>query len=357
MKIQQAATNLTSQHQLREEHIREESLHLWVGEQRPLFADEAMPPATPLDDSTLVELSAQAKARAQAIHRPPSATAEPVDEPAGKEDPKLRTMRLILEALTGKKIELARFSAHDPAQTPATLNRGNNGDENGPAGQGWGMEYDYFAGYHEEETMRFNATGVIRTADAREINFELELILAREFSESTSISLRAGDARLVDPLVINFDGKAIELTEMKFDFDLAANGHQEKIPFVGPGQGFLFLDRNNDGVVNNGLELFGPASGNGFNELRQLDEDGNGWLDENDPLFAKLQAWMKDKNGNDYFLNLATQKIGAILLAPAATPFAMKDGGNALVGQLRESSIFVKENGTVGAIHEIDLAV
>lgn len=354
MKIQQAAVNLSSQHHLQEEHIREESLRLWIGDQRPVFEGEEQPETAEIKRSVMVELSEQAMTQSKEQQ---SIETEPIHGPEIAKDPKLRSMQLVLEGLTGKKIKISQFSTHETAPAPQALDGSGKDQEATPARQGWGMEYDYFESHHEQETMRFNASGLIRTADDQEINFQLDLTMSREFSKSTNIQIRAGDAQLVDPLVINFDGKAIELSEMKFAFDLDTNGRKEEMPFVGPGQGFLFLDRNNDGVANNGLELFGPTSGNGFNELRELDSDANGWLDENDPLFEKLKVWMKDAGDNDYFLSLQEKNVGAILLDTTATPFAMKDDKNSLAGQLRESSIFIKENGTVGAIHEIDLAV
>ena len=66
---------------------------------------------------------------------------------------------------------------------------------------------------------------------------------------------------------------------------------------------------------------------------------------------------MKDAGGNDYLLSLQEKNVGAILLTPTATPFAIKDADNTLVGQLRDSSIFITEDGKVGTIHEIDLAI
>ena len=41
------------------------------------------------------------------------------------------------------------------------------------------------------------------------------------------------------------------------------------------GNAFLSLDKNSDGIINDGSELFGAASGNGFADLAKYDEDGN----------------------------------------------------------------------------------
>jgi hypothetical protein len=43
-----------------------------------------------------------------------------------------------------------------------------------------------------------------------------------------------------------------------------------------------------DGRVNDGRELFGPITGDGFAELAAYDDDGNNWIDENDGIYDNL---------------------------------------------------------------------
>ena len=62
-----------------------------------------------------------------------------------------------------------------------------------------------------------------------------------------------------------------------------------KISFVGSGSGLLALDKNGDGIINNGTELFGPNTQDGFSELSKYDSDGNGWIDENDSVYDNLR--------------------------------------------------------------------
>lgn len=61
----------------------------------------------------------------------------------------------------------------------------------------------------------------------------------------------------------------------------------------------MALDVNYDGIINDGRELFGPRTGNGFLELAEFDIDGNNWIDENDPIFEKLRIWTLDEKGNE----------------------------------------------------------
>ncbi len=355
MKIATAVVSLTSTHALHEEHTKEESLRLWVGDTRPVFAGEEEPAA-----AAQVLISPEGRQLQQAAGQ--SLVADAVATPPDafpSEDPKLKAMRLILEALTGRKIRIASFESLsvDNGGPSSGATQGANPAESPPARQGWGLEYDLKETVNEQEALNFSATGKVVTADGQTIDFQIQVAMQREFVSATNVQVRAGDAKLVDPLVINFNGKAAELSGGRFAFDLDGDGKSEQISGLAPGSGFLALDRNQDGKINNGLELFGPATGQGFGELAKLDSDGNGWLDENDPLYTQLRVWMRDQAGNESLTSLAQNNVGAIFLSPAKTAFALKDSNNGLQGQLRESSIFLGENGGTGTVQEVDLAV
>lgn len=351
MKIATAAVSLASTHALHEEQTRKESLRLWVGDTRPVFAGEKGPAAAQALISPEARQLQQAAAQSL-VGEAPAATSPDASPP---EDPKLKALRLILEALTGKKIRITSF-APAAVENSVPYPGAAQGATPPPTRQGWGLEYDLAETVSEQESLNFSAAGQVVTADGQAIDFKLQLAMQREFTATTTVRIRAGDARLVDPLVINFGGHAAELTGGRFAFDLDADGNAEQISGLASGSGFLALDRNQDGTINNGLELFGPATGQGFGELAQLDSDGNGWLDENDPRYAELRVWMRDAAGNDSLTSLAENNVGAIFLASVKTAFALKDSGNALQGQLRETSIFLEENGGAGAVQEIDLA-
>lgn len=355
MKIAAFAVSLTSTHAFHEEQTREESLRFWLGNERPVFAGEENPAAAQ------VRISPEARQLQRAVAQPLVAEdgVAPSPDASLPEDPKLKAMRLILEALTGRKIRIASFEPAVPEEAGSDPGADRGASPAGPlvARQGWGLEYDLKETVHEHEATTFSATGKVATVDGQTIDFQVTLAMQRESVVTNAVHIRAGDARLVDPLVINFGGHAAELSGGRFAFDLDADGNTEQISGLAAGSGFLALDRNQDGKINNGLELFGPATGQGFGELARLDSDGNGWLDENDPLYAQLRVWMRDEAGNESLGSLAEKKVGAILLAPAQTAFSLKDSGNALQGQLRETSIYLGENGGTGTVQELDLAV
>lgn len=142
---------------------------------------------------------------------------------------------------------------------------------------------------------------------------------------------KTGRAILHDSLVINFDGKATELAGMRFEFDIDSDGKVESIPELGVGSGFLVFDRNGNGQVDNGSELFGACSGDGFAELARLVGGSNGWLGGGDPDFAGLRVWHGGGDG-EALAGPGELGVGGFWLGSAATPFAIKDDTNHLLG-------------------------
>ncbi len=213
-------------------------------------------------------------------------------------------------------------------------------------------------GYYEEtENVLYKSQGKVTTADGREIDFNIELGMSRRFCEYYREEYNiAGLQKVCDPLVINFSGNIANLREQKFFFDVDADGKADEISELSEGSGYLALDKNNDGKINNGSELFGPESGDGFADLAEYDEDGNGWIDENDSVWSKLKIWCRGENGKDELYTLAQKGVGAICLQKAATEFALKDAKNQNKGFIRSTGIFLYENGDVGSVQHLDLA-
>ena len=212
----------------------------------------------------------------------------------------------------------------------------------------------------DQEATDVCARGSVHTADGRCIDFKLEVAMARKYESTTAVKASGTEYVLKDPLVINFDGQAADLQDARFSFDLNADGQAEELPLLGKGSAFLALDRNGDGQINNGNELFGAQSGNGFADLAKLDSDGNHWLDENDPAYAQLRVWQpgataKGKDGG--LESLQQAGVGALWLGSVDSQFSLKDGNNQSKGEVRQTGLWLKEDGQVGALQKVDLAV
>jgi hypothetical protein len=204
----------------------------------------------------------------------------------------------------------------------------------------------------ETERTIVKTSGLIQTTDGREIGFSLDIDMHRESHSKTVETFR-----FIDPLVINFSGTAAQLSDEKRSFDLNNDGIAEEIAQLQSGSGFLALDLNEDGVINNGSELFGPSTGNGFQELALFDDDNNHWIDENDEIYEKLTVWTKDGAGKDLLQKLSEAGIGAIHLGAVNSSFSLKNTANETVGQVVSTGIALTEAGEIKTIQQIDLVV
>ena len=208
----------------------------------------------------------------------------------------------------------------------------------------------------EHESTDFSTTGEIRTADGRSLNFMLNLGMCRDFQcerEETKLD----KVVFRDPLVINFEGNAAELSGNRFEFDLNADGKNESIYGLGNRSGYLAIDSNADGHINDGNELFGTRSGNGFSDLAKFDDDGNHWLDESDVAFSQLRIWQQDALGKEALSTLHDKGIGALFLGSTDTPFSLTDKDNRVLAQIRASGVYLLEDGRAGSLQQVDLAV
>jgi len=202
----------------------------------------------------------------------------------------------------------------------------------------------------ESEATRTCASGTVRTCDGRELAFDLSLDMSRYY-EKTSVQEESGSVVLRDPLVLNFSGQACELSEARFSFDIDTDGKLEWLPELGAGSCFLVFDRNGNGRADDGSELFGTSSGNGFADLAGFDADGNGWIDEGDAAYDKLAVWSGER-----FESLAVAGVGALYTGAVDAPFSIKSSGNELLGQIRAAGVYLKESGEAGWMQQVDLA-
>lgn len=119
---------------------------------------------------------------------------------------------------------------------------------------------------------------------------------------------KAGEAQPPrDPLVIDLGATGIELHSLENGvyFDLDNNGFAERTAWIGTEDGFLALDRNGNGRIDNGGELFGDQvilesgrkSSSGFEALAELDENEDRAIDSQDAAYEQLQVWV-DTNHN-----------------------------------------------------------
>lgn len=363
MKIESSTVALSAQQQSFRFHQVDERLELRRGRRLPPGPPQHANAVHNRSDergAAVVELSAHA--HAMRPRRGELAAGGHVDATDKQQRFESSLLKLLVEKITGREIKVV-----DPGELQKTDDGSDDRDddddrhpEHGRAaedrGGGFGMHYQYHEVHRESQQMSFRAEGSVKTADGREISFSAELNMSREFYNERSLEFETG-TRLKDPLVLNFDGAAAELTRRDFSFDIDMDGSEDQIAFVGGDSGFLALDRNGDGRINDGSELFGPGSGDGFAELAAHDSDNNSWIDENDPIYAKLRIWSRDANGDQQLLGLGQRGVGAIFLGNVASDFSVRDDDNRALGEIRSSGVFLEEDGGVGTVQHIDLVV
>ena len=219
----------------------------------------------------------------------------------------------------------------------------------------WTVKTTYSSSFTEKECTTFSSTGSVKTADGRELSFNLDMSMSREYMEKHSISYVTDySAILTDPLVINLKDNPVSVSDQSFLFDIDGDGKDETIARMNSESGFLALDKNGDGIINDGNELFGTKTGNGFKELSEYDSDGNGWIDESDEVYEKLKVWITDENGNDKLISLKDADVGAIYLGNAKTTFNVTDDTNDLKARVRSTGVYLHEDGGAGSVQQVD---
>ncbi|MDY0327953.1 MAG: hypothetical protein RBR07_06870 [Arcobacteraceae bacterium] len=223
----------------------------------------------------------------------------------------------------------------------------------------WGARVSVNESYYEKQTIDFKASAVIKTANM-DISVDINFSFSQEFYMEYSSSMTFGNASLIDPLVINYgdDTNGLDnISNLTFLFDLDNDGKLDDIPLLKKGSGFLALDKNENGIIDNGSELFGPKTSKGFEELKQYDSDKNNWIDENDYIFNSLKIWQMDESGNNNLIALSEAGIGAIYLANITSEFNYKRNIEESKAVLTNNSIYLKENGKAGLVSEVKMVV
>lgn len=218
----------------------------------------------------------------------------------------------------------------------------------GPPGRR-GLQVMEFVHTSETESCTFAASGNVCLADGSTRQFDVGYQMERS-EETNRLSL----ASFRDPLMLDFAQPA-GLGKHSVDFDLDLDGQTESMRMPAGNTAVLFNDINRNGKADDGSELFGPQSGDGFADLAKLDGDGNGWIDEGDAAFAGLMLWQVDDDGASRVQSLADAGIGALATQSEETPFTLKEDGET-VGQMRASSVWLGEKGGAGIVRQVDVA-
>ncbi|RKJ40497.1 hypothetical protein D7X94_07120 [Acutalibacter sp. 1XD8-33] len=292
-------------------------------------------------------------------------------------DPKvqmLRKMMELLDRITGRRTSYGskdlfgsqgsrswnfsgglRYTEAALGYQGVSFSSGSEASLSGPINGHWTRQTIQSGFVRGEEHTAFSSVGTAVTEDGRTINFGIHMEMSRNFE--AAFHMVGKEEVYTDPLVINLDTQAASLSDVSFYFDLDCDGEEEELSNLNWGSGFLALDKNGDGRINDGSELFGAKTGDGFQELAQYDQDGNGWIDENDEVFSRLSVWTQCGNGEPKLLSLSEAGVGAIFLGSQNTQFTLANSYGQENAMVRKSGFYLKENGQASTIQHVDFKV
>jgi hypothetical protein len=378
MRVEQSLVALSAARTATVTDETHSTMEAWVG-QRPQRSNAVRSGAAPAAIVNLTSAAIAAEERKAAVRRSTAALAQQAlcraaptarcSEASSLDasdptlaDPNLTALIAMIERLTGRKVHVIRASdiptdgpsAQPQAEAVGSAAAAQQAAQPAPQGEGWGVEVHIEQIHAETESTAFAATGQVVTADGRTINFDYQALMARaEYNRVTTDILAGHAARKIDPIALRLDGAPVALDGQRAAFDLDSDGTTENIAMPSSGTFFLALDRDGNGTIDNGSELFGPTSGNGFGELRMLDTDGNGWLDEGDAAYATLRLWSAPGAETQ---SLAQAGIGALYVgASVGTQFELRSNSHETLGQVVSSSVYLTESGLAGALQQVDL--
>lgn len=281
-------------------------------------------------------------------------------------DPLTRLRALILASLTGRAIVLdqaeitADHAAAGAARTPASIPATSSAEAVAPAPPEPAPATDVLAEALDgrrltlltrEREQSQVSLAVSLTLDDRLISGGFSVSLSRRDEWLQSVDL-AGVRTFLDPLVLNFNGP-LALSTVRTDFDLNADRKADAIARFASDSYALVRDLNGNGRIDDGAEVIGALSGNGFAELQALDDDGNGLITAQDAVWHTLRLWQPGDLGAG--LSLAARQVQAVGLAAVSSPFTLRAGAE-LLGQVRSSGFFVAAD-AIKLAQQVDLAV
>lgn len=135
--------------------------------------------------------------------------------------------------------------------------------------------------------------------------------------ELASLSInRTEEIQQADPLALDLNGDGLQTSGVDNGilFDINGDGSKEQTSFVSGGDAFLAYDRNGNGVIDSGKELFGDNNGfaHGFSELTSYDDNKDGKINAADAIYDKLKLLSVDKDGNQQLSSLHDFGISSI---------------------------------------------
>jgi Ca2+-binding RTX toxin-like protein len=207
----------------------------------------------------------------------------------------------------------------------------------------------------------------IRYRDSAIAAFVCKVLADRAFGVTVSRIIDIYDAARaqgirISPLVLDLDGDGVETLALADGvyFDHDGDGFAEKTGWIAPDDGLLALDRNGNGTIDGGAELFGDQTvlaggvkaADGFAALAELDGNRDGRIDAGDAAYTQLRIWRDlNRDGLSSADELSTlADLGIVSIDTASDPSELVDPqGN----EHRLLGSFTRADGATGAVADV----
>lgn len=158
----------------------------------------------------------------------------------------------------------------------------------------------------------------------------------------------------ISPLILDMDGDGVEVSSLAgstTQFDMNRDGFAERTAWVSPHDALLALDVNLNGRIDDGSELFGSNTTNGFAVLAAYDENHDGKIDASDSVFSNLLLW-QDLNSDGISTSNELSSLsdrGIVSINLNASNISETNNGN----QVTHRAVFTRADGTTGRVDDV----
>ena len=185
------------------------------------------------------------------------------------------------------------------------------------------------------------------------------------FASLDDLALLDASIEVIDPLVLDLNGDGLHTLSLEEGvyYDYLSDGFDRKTGWLSEEDGFLVYDKNQNGIVDNGSELFGNTAqkedgsyyGTGLEMLKAMDSNQDGVIDSKDDIWSQLAVW-QDKNSDGISQKeemLSMDSLGITQFSLESENIQQTDNGNMIVAQTE----YMTGDGESHTLGEIDFAI
>lgn len=196
-----------------------------------------------------------------------------------------------------------------------------------------------------------------KIANSRADNvFETQRLSEVQASRDTlTINIESSEPEMSDPLILNLNDSDFGfLAKQSISFDLNADGKKDSMSNLMSGNAFLAIDKNGNGIIDDGSELFGDTRGavDGFDDLSRYDINLDAQINVKDKIFESLLLFSFDRDGNQSMKSLSAEGVEQISLDYVSTNKSYA-GENLLVSE----AVFERSDGSLGRVGDFLLSI